>query len=110
MSINSNRLSMKNRIDSYVLIEHCASVLKQFGHLDDALHYYTKSLQMELTTLGENTEEVAITYNNMGSVCQDQGKFTKALEYYNKSLEIKKNILGENSEGEIGRASCRERV
>ena len=84
--------------DSYVLIEHCASVLKQFGHLDDALHYYTKSLQMELTTLGENTEAVAGTYNNMGNVCQEQGKLTKAIEYYNKSLETKKNVLGENSE------------
>jgi len=59
------------------------------------LEYLFKALQIEKEILGENHNDVARSYNNIGTVYDDKGEHDKALEYHFKSLQIQKEIFGE---------------
>ena len=50
---------------------------------------FSKSLAIQLNTLGENYPDVAVSYNNIGIVYRAKGDNEKAKEYHTKSLAIK---------------------
>jgi tetratricopeptide (TPR) repeat protein len=43
---------------------------------------------------GEQSQGVAIAYNNIGNIFKRKGRYEKALEYFNKSLKIKIKLGG----------------
>ena len=61
-----------------------------------SLDYFHKALAVAIAQEGENGENVATSYNNIGSVYSSQGDYVKALEMYQQSLKIILSIFGEN--------------
>ena len=61
---------------------------------DLALDYYLKGLKLAQTQFGEDSEEVATSYNKIGSVYYEKGDYDKALEYHLKALDIREHVLG----------------
>ena len=61
-----------------------------------SLHYYHRALAVAMAQEGENGENVAHSYNNIGRVYDAQGDYVQALEMYQKSLKIYLAIFGEN--------------
>ena len=70
--------------------------LRLNSEYDEALEYYSKSLDINIEIFGENHQEVAISYANIGSIYFFNKEYDKALEYHNKSLEISLLTLGDN--------------
>ena len=60
-----------------------------------AMEYFRKALNHAMKQSGEQHQDVAYCYNDIGVVYDRQGNYTKALEFYKKSLKIKQNIFGE---------------
>ena len=81
------------------------------GHLDTALQFYNKSLDIVQTLYGGKHNTVADAYNNIG-VYMKKGNTDEALQFYNTCLAIQLEVKGNNHPdlAEIGRASGRERV
>ena len=61
-----------------------------------ALRYYQRALHRAMVQEGEKGENVATSYNNIGSVYSSQGDYPKALEMYQKALAILLDVLGAN--------------
>ena len=64
------------------------------GDYNKSLHFYEKSLEINLATLGDNHPSTATSYNNIGLAYYSKGQFDKAIEYYEKSLKILNTKLG----------------
>ena len=60
-----------------------------------SLYYYHRALAVAIAQEGENGENVAGSYNNIGSVYDSQGDYVQALEMYQQSLKIYLAIFGE---------------
>ena len=60
-----------------------------------SLHYYHRALAVAIAQEGENGENVAHSYNNIGRVYDSQGDYVQALEMYQRSLKIYLAIFGE---------------
>ena len=43
---------------------------------------------------GQDSLDVAASYNNIAIIYKNQGKYEEALEFYTKSLDIKTRIYG----------------
>ena len=70
------------------------SFLQAFAcNYDLALKYCNRALH--IAEKNNDSIDIAISYNNIGSVYSDKGDYDKALEYYNKALTIWKSKLGE---------------
>ncbi len=72
------------------------SVFYEKGDFPKALEYAFKAHELFKSVYGENSNDFAITCNDIGRAYTSQREFEKALEYYFKSLEIHKAIYGEN--------------
>ncbi len=72
---------------------------KKFGNYNNALDYYEKCLTIQIKTLGDEHQNVAYTFGNLGLIWKNKGNYEKALEYYEKSLTIKLKTLGFESVG-----------
>ncbi len=68
---------------------------KYLSDFTTSLHYYHRALAVAIAQEGENGENVATSYNNIGSVYDSQGDYVKALEMYQQSLKIRLAIFGE---------------
>ena len=69
---------------------------KYLSDFTTSLHYYHRALAVAIAQEGENGENVATSYNNIGFVYSSQGDYVKALEMYQQSLKIYLAIFGEN--------------
>lgn len=58
----------------------------------DALASYNKALTIRIDSLGYQSDEVALVFNNMGNTYSKLGLYSKALHYLNQSLEIRQNL------------------
>ena len=45
---------------------------------------------------GQDSLDVAASYNNIGNVYDSQGKYEEALEYYQKDLDITVRLVGQD--------------
>ena len=68
---------------------------KYLSDFTTSLHYYHRALAVAIAQEGENGENVAGSYNNIGSVYDSQGDYVKALEMYQQSLKIYLAIFSE---------------
>ena len=68
---------------------------KYLSDFTTSLHYYHRALAVAIAQEGENGENVAGSYNNIGGVYDSQGDYVKALEMYQQSLKIYLAIFGE---------------
>ena len=62
---------------------------------DEALSIYESTLSYALEYYGENHNNTAQLYNNIGSIYSDKGEYEKALDNYHKSLAIWEKVFGE---------------
>ena len=69
---------------------------KYLSDFTTSLYYYHRALAVAMAQEGENGENVATSYNNIGFVYSSQGDYVKALEMYQQSLKIRVAIFGEN--------------
>jgi len=62
------------------------------------LHWIIISVHFQLkkSIFGENHQDVATSYNNIGGIYNSKGEFDTALDYYQRSLSIKISIFGDN--------------
>ena len=60
------------------------------------LRYYNKALKIQKDKFGDNSKEVADTYNNLGVLYQAKGSHDKTLDYYRKAHTIYEFVLGSN--------------
>lgn len=72
------------------------SVFLYEGDQEKAIHYYKKSLNITLKTVGENHYQIATIYRNIARINTIKEDYKKALNYLNKSLHIDINNLGKN--------------
>jgi tetratricopeptide (TPR) repeat protein len=61
-------------------------ILEKMGHLDDALLYFSRSLNLA-KDLG-NTDMKASILNNIAAIYHQKGELDKALSYYEESLNL----------------------
>ncbi|HQU84143.1 MAG TPA: tetratricopeptide repeat protein [Pyrinomonadaceae bacterium] len=67
-----------------------------FGEYEKAKYYYLICRDICEKIYGNNYQEIAITYNNLGNIYYSQGNYLKAEENHLKSLKIYLNIVGKN--------------
>lgn len=60
-----------------------------------AMMLFKKALRNAVDQSGEQHQNVAYCYSNIGIVYDKESNYVKALEFYEKSLKIKQNIFGE---------------
>lgn len=70
--------------------ENIAIIHHLRGELEQALHYYLKSLKND--EILDNKYRMASKLNNIGYVHQTLGSYDRAREYYQRSLELNKSI------------------
>lgn len=63
--------------------------------------YYQLALRQAQLQFGEESENAANCYNNMGLLCKKLGNYDKALEYYKKAL-----LIWESNKSSLDMASC----
>ena len=69
-------------------------ILVYLADYDLALNYFQNGLMQAHIQFGEDSENVALSYNNIGLVYDNKGEYDKALEYYLKDLDISERVLG----------------
>ena len=52
-------------------------------------------LDIYVANYGEENQDIAYLYHDIGMLCEGLEEYEKAFEYYNKSLTLKKTIFGE---------------
>lgn len=73
------------------------NLLREFGHLDQGLHYYEEALMKYKVIKGEESEEAGKVLFNIGSLLSQQGKYSLALEYLSGCQTIKLKFSTANS-------------
>ena len=76
--------------------DRLATAKQNQGEYEEAVKYYTKSIEIDQRTLDKNHPDLSASYNNIASVYNRMGEYSKALEYYEKSIEITKISLPKN--------------
>lgn len=83
--------------DLYIqLLKEYTSFLSTNAKYDKCLKLRIELLDIIISVMGENHEEAAKIYNNLGSVYDSYGDYEKALEHYKKSLKIRLALFGES--------------
>ena len=65
------------------------------GKYDEALPYFTESMETYRRTLGDEHLDTLTSINNMGSLLKSQGKYDEALPYFSEALETRRRTLGD---------------
>ncbi len=87
------RLSLEP--DNYDYLTECGNFfLIYIADYKKAKEYITRSLDIARKENGEESNQVATSYNNIGFVYSSQGDYAKSLEYYHKSLSIFEKVFG----------------
>ncbi len=71
-----------------------ADFLSDYGLYKVAEQIYLRQIAMSEKIYGQESEDIATSYNNIGSVYWVQSDFKKALEYYFKAMKIREQVLG----------------
>ncbi len=66
------------------------------GDYNKALSYFQTVLNSAKEKYGEESNEVANCYNNLGITCDELGNYPQSMEYHQKSIAIRKMVLGED--------------
>ena len=87
------------KLEPWQLRESVASdigrVLSSLSEYEEALRLLNIAHELNLKYRPES-EETAVSYNDIGFIYSAQGNYTKALEYYEKALVIWLKVYGEN--------------
>ncbi|MFP6855599.1 MAG: tetratricopeptide repeat protein, partial [Opitutales bacterium] len=78
----------KDKSLAYGLLAQAYSNKNQF---DKASRYFQAALKIQLTTLGPEHPDLAVTYSNIGMACDFQGEHDKAIGYHQKSLAVRRD-------------------
>lgn len=81
-------LSLQNTLSGATVYLNCATTLKAFGSVRDAMPYYQRAQKIYEELLPPDDFHVAALYNNMASACADLGQFEEAEGYYCSAIEI----------------------
>jgi tetratricopeptide (TPR) repeat protein len=60
--------------------ENMAIIYEQEGHYDQALENYKPGLETKIHVCGQDSLDVAASYNGLGNVYRSLGKYQEALE------------------------------
>ena len=71
-----------------------ADFLRHYGLYKEAEQIYLRQIAMSEKIYGQESEDIATSYNNIGTIYHNQGDFKKALDYYFKALKIREQVLG----------------
>ncbi|HNP34308.1 MAG TPA: serine/threonine-protein kinase [Woeseiaceae bacterium] len=70
-------------------------VANRQGDIDASLNLAEQALALRLAQLGEDHEEVAMSYNNLGVVMRTKGNYAESRQYHEKALDIRRRVLPE---------------
>jgi tetratricopeptide (TPR) repeat protein len=79
-----------NKKDLMYIYNYTGLILYNMGYSDDALLYYSKSLNLA-KDLGNTDDMQAAILNNIAGIYKDKGELDKALSYYDESLNLTTN-------------------
>ena len=68
---------------------------KYMADYPKAMSVYKKALHHARKQSGEESQDVALCYNNIGLVYDEQGDYSSALEYHQKVLSMQQDFFGE---------------
>lgn len=94
-SPNNNQEKRKNSI-AYSLGCIASSYFK-ISNYDNAMDYRLQELDYRKKYFGENNNETANCYRNLGLIYEFRCDYKTALSYYQKALKIRLKLFGENS-------------
>lgn len=91
--------------EEHVYMSNCLAVLGYVCRINGkqlkTYEYYTKSLEINLKVVGEDSPSTAYSYSNLGMWHQENGDYDKALDLFTKALNIRRKVLPEGH-SEIG--------
>ena len=73
-----------------------AKFLKDYAYYEEAKQVYLRQIPLSEEIYGLESEETAMSYNEIGLVYDNQGNYSQALKYYFKGLSIDEGVLGTN--------------
>ncbi|WP_271766980.1 CHAT domain-containing protein [Aquimarina algiphila] len=71
------------------------TLLVEKGEYDNAIKYYSKSLDIAFKIYNENNPNIAAVYLNIGNTFHSKNNYLQALYYYKNALWIFKKVFGE---------------
>ena len=96
MSGNMMRLH-RNQEETAGFLNSATNGYWKFGHLDEAIDYIKTALEIYYQLYGDTHDDVARSYNNLGTLYLNQGGMEEAEEYLRKALEIQLKLYGEEN-------------
>jgi serine/threonine-protein kinase len=82
-------------IDRAEALDLKSIVTTRRGDIDESLLLTERALALRLKQLGEDHEEVATSYNNLGVLMRTKGNYADSRRYHEKALDIRRRVLPE---------------
>ncbi|MDY5948954.1 MAG: tetratricopeptide repeat protein, partial [Oscillospiraceae bacterium] len=77
------------------LLDRIANEVNGFGNLDLCREFAEKAMKIRVNLFGENSIEVAESYDSLGYFCENGGDLKKSEEFMLKALDIRRCLYGE---------------
>ncbi|TAF66248.1 MAG: CHAT domain-containing protein [Cytophagales bacterium] len=88
--------TQKHSLDHFNTLNNLANLYTDQNKYKEARQLYQYSLENIIQVLGENHENVAIIYSNIGRLYLAERNYTQADLYLNKSLYLNANLFGKS--------------
>jgi|GEM_PF-1590943 len=82
-------------LDLAIIYDNLGKIYKSIN-FQKSIDYYTESLKIKISIVGENNSIVATTYHNFGCLYRDNRILDKASYYLDKALSIGLKTFGDN--------------
>ncbi len=92
---------IKNELSAGTIYLNCATTMKSFGKITEAMKYYDKALEIFKINLDENDPLFAGFYNNIALAMQDLKQYSRAEECFLRANEINMKSVGNELETAI---------
>ena len=83
-----DELQLKNEKSAGTILLNCATTMKSFGKVNEAMAYYDKAENILTALLPLNDPLIAGLYNNKALAHQDIGEYEEAEMYFLKAISI----------------------
>ena len=89
----------KDKKDGYIagVLDSMTYLYYSLAQYDSSLVFQQRSFDMKRELFGDESKEVAKSYNLLGVIYDSKGEYDNALPLFEKGLKIRKKVLGGNS-------------
>ncbi len=97
LAIKRERIGTDHHPEVLNTLKSYASALSQAGHAEEAVALQRKNVEAQRALAGDDSENVALAYNELGSALHDAGRFREAAKNYLESMRLYAPIIGTES-------------